>query len=87
MAVELPCPVLIYFGRPIEPRRATYPRNLPQYVDPPLDVDELPGWLDAWRHEPAGWLGQVWYRYPVHGFGLGLRFVDWLPEERLRLPQ
>jgi hypothetical protein len=62
------------------------PSNLPDYLDPPLDVDELPGWLDGWQRRPDGWFGQPTYRYPVHGFGLYLRYIEWLPAGRLRLP-
>ena len=90
MPVDLPSAVLIWFGRPIQPRRVTLVKG-PDVTDPPLGVDELEGWLDAWRFWPQGWLGspggwfgQVWYHYPVHGFGLCLPYIDWFPAERLR---
>jgi hypothetical protein len=90
MAVPLPCLVLVWFGRPIEPYRTTYVRG-PDVTDPPLDVDELPGWLEAWRWWPAGWrglpggwFGQVTYNYPSHGFGMTGRMIDWFPAKQLR---
>ena len=53
------------------------PRKVPDVTDPPLDVDELPGWLDAWQYRPegwqgspGGWFGQVWYSYPREDFSL-----------------
>ncbi|HEX8510769.1 MAG TPA: hypothetical protein VF635_14880 [Propionibacteriaceae bacterium] len=48
MGVRVPCLVLVSFGRPIEPYRTTYVKG-PDVTDPLLDVDELPGWLAAWR--------------------------------------
>jgi hypothetical protein len=90
MATKLPCLVLVWFGRPIEPNRVTLVK-VPHVTDPPLDVDELPGWLDARQYRPRGrlgsppgWFGQVWYSYPTHGFGMCLRSLDWFPADRLR---
>ena len=83
---------MIWFGRPIEPRRTTLIKG-PDVTDTPLDVDELSGWSDAWSYWPegwqrwpGGWFGQVWYRYPTHGLGTCLQSVDWFPAERLRRP-
>ena len=91
MVAQLPCSVFVWFGRPIEPNRVTLVR-VPDVTDPPLDLDELPGWLDAWQYRPegwqgspGGWFGQVWFRYPTHGFGMALQSVDWFPATRLRL--
>jgi hypothetical protein len=87
MTVQLPCMVMVWFGAPIEPRRVTYPRGAdrPDVVDSPLEVDELPGWLDAWRRDPdGGWLGEVTYAYPVHGYGMTGRYIDWFPADRIR---
>ena len=55
-------------------------------TDPPLEVDELPGWLDAWRRGPDGWLGEVTYSDPVHGLRMTGRYIHWFPVDRLRLP-
>ena len=84
---------MIWFGRPIKPHRVTYPKVLMDVTDPALDLDELPGWLDAWQYWPqgwqqwpGGWFGQVWFQYPTHGLGMSLRSVDWFPADQLRLP-
>jgi hypothetical protein len=85
MPALLPCSVLIWFGRPVEPRRTSYVKG-PDVTDPPLDVDELHGWLEAWQQGRGGdWRGQVTYAYPVHGLGMTCRFIDWIPAQRLRL--
>ena len=93
MAVQLPCEVMIWFGRPIKLRRVTHPRVVTDVTDPPLDLDELPGWPDAWRcwrqsgqQWPSGWFGQVWFQCLTHRLGMCLRSVDWFPAQRLRLP-
>jgi len=87
MAVRLPCQVMVFFGAPIEPRRITYPRGADTGVtDPPLQVDQLVGTLDAWQKRPDGWYGQVTYAYPVHGYGMTGRYIDWFPAGRLTMP-
>ena len=85
MPAAFPCLVMVWFGRPIEPRRTSLVKG-PNVTDSPLEVDELPGWLDAWRLGPGGWLGEVTYNYPAHGLGMTGRYIDWFPAERLRLP-
>ena len=69
---------------PLAPRRTSVVKGT-NVTDPPLQVDELPGWLDAWRQGPDGWLSEVTYNYPVHGLGMTGGYIDWLPAERLRL--
>lgn len=39
----------------------------------------VPGTLEVWRRDPAGWVGYVWWREAA-----GLQHVGWLPADRLR---
>jgi hypothetical protein len=64
--------------------------QVPNVTDPPLKVDELPGWLEAssywpqgWLCWPGGWFGQVTYGYPMHGLGTG-NYIEWFPAVMLR---
>ena len=66
MSVGLPCSVLIWWAAPIEPRRVDYPKVLTDVTDPPLDIDESPGWLDGWACWPVGWHGKVTYAFVPH---------------------
>lgn len=75
---------MMWFGRPIEPRLPAAASNDRGVTDPPLDVDELPGLLTGWQKTADGWRGQVEYRFPVHGYGTMLRYIDWFPVDRIR---
>lgn len=76
---------MVWFGAPIQPRKPSDPKFDRGVQDPPLQVDELSGLLTGWQKRADGWWGQVEYRFPVHGYGTMLRFIDWFPVNRLRL--
>lgn len=86
LPVSPPKAVWVLFDSPIEPRTCTGPRSMPTpdvQLDPPLDVDRLPGLLTAWRSTSGGWEGMVEYPYPHHGYGLTLRLLGWINAQRL----
>jgi hypothetical protein len=77
---------MIWFGRPIEPRReheVPWMPELADLTDPPLDQDELFGVLEGWQKRDDGWWAQVLYGYPTHGIGRQ-NYIGWFPASRLR---